>query len=75
MPKYKYLRIETKPKEAFGLKDIVAQVDVNHLNKKGIEAEWDKLEKKYPKENYISSLVIVDHPMLEFQDEPISQNV
>ncbi|WP_343321393.1 hypothetical protein [Sphingobacterium multivorum] len=25
-----------------------AQVDISHLNKKGVDLEWNRLEKKYP---------------------------
>lgn len=47
---YKWIKVETK--DVFRLP--VAQVDVSHLSKKGIEQEWDRLESKFP--NHLSSL-------------------
>lgn len=51
--KYKYLIFRTKP---YNRGETVAQVDVSHLNKKGINARWDELEKDFSKEKYQSSL-------------------
>lgn len=68
--KYKYLRVNTKPKVLFGFSDIVAQVDVNHLNKRGIDNEWDKLDKEYKPTHFVTSLITVDREMREFKDEP-----
>jgi len=64
--KYKYLRVETKGR--FG--DIVAQVDVNHLNKKGIDEEWNRLESKYNTTDFVSSLTTVERELRLFEDEP-----
>lgn len=68
--KYKYLIFTTRPKEAFGFRDTVAQIDVNHLNKRGINEEWDRLSKKYLPEIYLSSLTRTNQEMRIFQDEP-----
>lgn len=55
MPKYKfkYLEFRTKP---FNLGEIVAQVDVSHLNKKGIKQKWNELENQLPQDKYQSCL-------------------
>jgi len=63
----KYLRVETKGRK---YNDIVAQVDVNNLNKKGINAEWDKLDKKYVKEHFSTGLITLDRELRIFADEP-----
>jgi len=47
---YKWIKVETK--DAF--KTLVAQVDISHLSKKGIEQEWDRLDAKFP--NHLSAL-------------------
>lgn len=47
---YKWIKVETKDM----LRTTVAQVNVSHLSKKGIEQEWDRLEAKFP--NHLSSL-------------------
>lgn len=49
--KYKYLRVTQKPKDG-GL--LIRRIDVSHLNKKGREIEWDKLDKEYPPDQYVS---------------------
>lgn len=51
--KFKYLEFRVKP---FNLGEIVAQIDVSHLNKKGINQKWDELEKQFPKDKYQSCL-------------------
>jgi len=47
--KFKYLRVQDK-----ATKVVVKRMDVAHLNKKGREAEWDKLDIEYPKEKFIT---------------------
>jgi hypothetical protein len=50
MAKHKFLRVTTKD----SMRMVKAQVDVSHLNKKGINQEWDRLDSKFPE--HISSL-------------------
>lgn len=52
MKKQQFKWIEVKTKDI--LNNPVARVDVNHLSKKGIEQEWDRLEAKFP--NHLSAL-------------------
>lgn len=47
---YKWIEFK-KDKYAFP----IARVDVTMYNKKGIEAEWNRLERKYP--NHLSCLI------------------
>jgi len=68
--KYKYLIFTTRPKQMFGFRDTVAQIDVNHLNKRGIDEEWDRLSKIYPKEIFLSSLTETNQEMRTFQEDP-----
>ena len=51
--KFKYLEFRERP---FNVGELVAQVDVSLLNKRGIELKWSELEKTFPKENYQSCL-------------------
>lgn len=69
MPKYefKYLKVREKIN---GWGKIVCRVDVNHLNKKGREIEWDRLDAKYPKEHYISCYEKTEISMRCFELEP-----
>jgi len=49
MYKYKYLRVQSKPDKL-----VIKRIDVGHLNKKGREQEWDKLDAQYPPSEYIT---------------------
>jgi len=64
--KFKYLRVQTRGRFA----DVVAQVDVNHLNKKGTDAEWNRLDSKYNTTDFVSSLTTVERELRLFEDEP-----
>lgn len=48
---YRYLKVTERPAN---MGRVVARVDVNHLNKKGINTEWDRLDLKFPTREYIS---------------------
>jgi len=56
MKKYYYIEVRTVPSN---MGKTVARVDVSHLNKKGKEAEWDRLDAKYPPGDYQSCLTDV----------------
>ncbi len=47
--KFQYLRVQRKSDRL-----TVKRIDVSHLNKKGRETEWDKLDKEFPPEHYIT---------------------
>lgn len=44
----------------------MAQVNVSHLNKKGVNAKWDELEKTFPPDKYAGCLTECNHEMSEF---------
>lgn len=69
MPKYefKYLKVLEKVN---GFGKTVCRVDVSHLNKKGRETEWDRLDAKYPKEHYIICYEQRELPMPCFEHKP-----
>lgn len=67
--KYKYLRVRVKP-DNFG--ETVCRVDVSQLNKKGIELEWDRLDKKYPVSAYISCFEQTNDKLPLFENDPVS---
>jgi len=52
--RYKFHYIKVREKGC--LANVVARVNVSHLNERGINAEWDRLDEKYPSGNYISCL-------------------
>lgn len=64
--KFKYLRVRVKP-HRLGL--TVARVDVSHLNKKERDAEWDRLDKKFSPEKYISCFEKVNWELPCFEKE------
>lgn len=49
---------------------IVARVPVSHLNKIGINDEWDRLDKKYPPSHYVSCLESRNDEVPCFENEP-----
>ncbi len=49
--KFKYLKV-TQKAHLGGM--LVRRMDVGHLNKKGRELEWDKLDQEYPSADYVS---------------------
>jgi hypothetical protein len=46
--KYKYLAVKRKSDQL-----VIKRDDVSHLNKKGINQQWDNLDVKFPKEKYL----------------------
>ena len=67
MAKFKYLIFRETP---YNRGETVAQIDVSHLNKRGVEARWSELEKIFPRDKYQSSLTTVDSEYREFINEP-----
>lgn len=69
MPKYKnkYLRVRIKPDNQG---KTVARIDVSHLNKRGRNAEWDRLDEKYPTDIYISCFEQTNDDLPCFENEP-----
>lgn len=67
MAKNKYLIFREQP---YNEGITVAHVDVNHLNKKGIYAEWDRLNAIFPPERYHSCLVTTSDTFATFIDLP-----
>jgi hypothetical protein len=61
--RYKYIIIREKP---YNTGQTMAQVNVSHLNKKGIEAIRFDLETKFSPEEYCSCLIECNHQMHEF---------
>jgi len=61
--KFKYLIFREKP---YNKGETVAQVNVSHLNKKGIKERWDGLLELYPLDKYQSSLTECNEQMAEF---------
>lgn len=68
MPKYKYNYLKVCEKGPYGR--IICRMDVNHLNKRGINAEWDKLDKKYPPSAFASCLESTQVEMECFELDP-----
>lgn len=66
--KYKYIIIREKP---YNMGKTMAQVNVSHLNKKGVNAKWDELEKTYPRDKYVGCLTECNNQMREFQNNPM----
>ena len=68
MPKAKHVYIRVNERGQFG--QTVCRVDVAHLNKRGINSEWDRVDAKYPKEKYISCLESGGDELRCFENEP-----
>jgi len=66
--KNKYLRVREKPNN-YG--KTVCRVDVGHFNKKGREAEWDRLDAKYPTSIYISCYEQTNDSLPCFENDPV----
>lgn len=64
---FKYLKVREKIN---GWGRVVCRVDVNHLNKTGREAEWDRLDAKYPSDKYISCYERSEQSLPCFEIEP-----
>lgn len=50
--KYHYIRVNDKSP----VKLSVARFDVSHLNKKGVNDEWDRIDEMFPKDKYTRCL-------------------
>ena len=69
--KNKFLVFRTRPPRAGSIStDTVAQINVSHLNKKGITQKWDELIEKYPSEKFLSCLTETNNDLREFQEDP-----
>ena len=64
--KHAYIRVNVRGQHGA----TVCRVSVGHLNKRGINDEWDRVDAKYPSEFYISCLEGVDQELRCFEDEP-----
>lgn len=69
---YKYLVFRKKNPSCTADGFNTAVIDVNHLNKRGINEEWNMMELKYPTDLYVGSLTETQTELRTFQDEPIS---
>lgn len=61
--RYKYLIIRKKP---YNCGETVTQINVSHLNKRGVNAKWDELEKSFPPDEYSGCLIETNEEMREF---------
>ncbi len=64
--KYKYLVVRENP---YNTGDTIAHINVSHLNKKGVDAKWDELQKKYPEDKYTVALQSRNDQIPEFEKE------
>lgn len=64
--RYHYLKVAEKAPT----KNIVARVDVSHLNKLGVTTVWDRLDEKYHPSMYVSCLESRNDEVRCFENEP-----
>jgi hypothetical protein len=65
--KFKYLIIREKP---YNIGKTMAQVNVSHLNQKGVKEKWDELEKTFSTDKYVGCLTECSNEIREFLNAP-----
>jgi hypothetical protein len=65
--KFKYIIIREKP---YNMGQTMAQINVSNLNKKGVNAKWDEIEKTFPPDKYAGCLTECNYEMREFLNAP-----
>ena len=48
----------------------MAQVNVSHLNQKGVKEKWDELEKTFSTDKYVGCLTECSNEIREFLNAP-----